>query len=122
MPSLSLRSRLAAAALAILAPAALSSCADQGTPLTAPEAPGLDIVPVASLDSVTLVVGDTVRLTSELANPAGHGFEHKKERFAWASSDPSVGDGGRRGAGDGGGGGGGRWSPWSTRARSIPSA
>jgi uncharacterized lipoprotein YddW (UPF0748 family) len=84
------RSRAAAAALALFGAAALASCADRGSPLTAPDGLRLDIVPVASRDTATLTINTTLQLSAELANPQGHGFEHKKERYEWASSDDAV--------------------------------
>jgi uncharacterized lipoprotein YddW (UPF0748 family) len=90
MPPSPLRARLAVRTLTLVGALALASCTDPQQGTLPPTGPALDIVPVASRDTATLVVGTTLQLSAELVNPRGHGFEHKKERYEWASSAPEV--------------------------------
>ena len=89
MPPSPLRSRLAAGSLILLGALAAASCTDRQDGLS-PTGPSLDIAPVASRDTATLEIHKTLQLSAEVVNPQGRGFEHKKERFVWASSDEAV--------------------------------
>jgi uncharacterized lipoprotein YddW (UPF0748 family) len=85
-----LRNPFRPAALLAAGALALAACTDDLTRPALPTGPAADIVPVLARDTATVGIGDTLQLEATLANPQGHGFAHKKERYQWASSDPSV--------------------------------